>query len=67
MSYANGFATDANSGGLTSCTGLAATAGVNPTFKGTAVSCTAAVNVKTANFLYENGGAGMISADAEYH
>ena len=67
MSYHAGFATDANSGGREPCTGLATTPGMVATNRGVTVGCGAGANVKSSDFLYENGGAGMIAADAEFH
>jgi hypothetical protein len=67
MSYHVGFATDANSGGQEVCTGLASTPGMVGTVRGITVGCSAGSNVKAATFLYENGGAGVISADAEWY
>ena len=66
-SFSPGFATDANSGGITPCTGLAMTPGMVATQLGVTIGCATGVNVKTATFLYENGGSGVISADAELH
>jgi hypothetical protein len=65
LAFSPGFATDANSGGITPCTGLAMSPGMVATQLGVTVGCATGVNVKTSTFLYENGGSGMIAADAE--
>lgn len=65
MSYTAGFATDANSGGQTPCTSLGTKTGAVASRNAVLVACGAAVNVKSASFLYEHGGSGMIKADAE--
>ena len=67
MAFVPGFATDANSGGLEACTGLAVSPGMVATVLGVTIGCAAGSNVKAASFLYENGGSGVISADAELH
>lgn len=65
MSYVNGFVTDNNAGGVTPCSTLGTSTGINPTQSGVLVNCTATANVKAASFLYEHGGGGVIAADAE--
>jgi len=65
VTFSPGFATDANSGGITPCTGLAMTPGMVTTQLGMTIGCATGVNVKTATFLYENGGSGMIKVDGE--
>ena len=65
VTFAPGFQTDANSGGITPCTGLAMTPGMVATRLGVTIGCATGVNVKTATFLYENGGSGMIAVDGE--
>jgi hypothetical protein len=66
MGFVVGFAVDANAGGLVPCTGLGVVTGMVQTQRTVTLACTTASNVRSADFLYNNGGGGVIMANAEW-
>ena len=69
MAFAPGFATDSAGAGLFNCQALSIVPGMVATNLGAPVECVAGTGntVRPAAFLYNNGGTGMIAADAELH